>query len=212
MREEKLNPRQKLFIEKYLGEAHFNATKAAELAGYKGNKNVLGVTAYDLLRNPKIKAELDACLSAMTMPANVVLARLTEIAESDVADVCDDKGNFSFELAKKRRKTHLLKKIKTERIIKQRKTEIRDDMRAFLADDETEDLESDVEIIHEKIEFEMHDAHAAKRDLGKYHKLFTDRVESDNKNENVSMTVEEWNKREAERIAQANETLEQFDG
>jgi phage terminase small subunit len=179
VKEENLNPRQRKFIEFYLGEAHFNATKAAEMAGYKGNKNTLGVTAYDLLRNPKIKTELDACLSAMTMPANVVLTRLTEIAEGDAADVCDEQGNFSFRLAKERHKTHLLKKMKVKRTLKQKKTEIRDDMRTFLAEDETEQIESDVEIIYEEVEFELHDSHGALRDIGKHHKLFTDKSEID---------------------------------
>lgn len=175
--EEELNPRQLKFIEKYLGEAHFNGTKAAGLAGYTGSKNVLGVTAYDLLRNPKIKDVLDRCLSAMTMPANAVLASLTEIAEGDVADVCDASGNFSFSLAKKRKKTHLLKKMKVKRTLKQKKTEITDSMRGFLAEDEVDDISTETEIIYEEIEFEMYSSHEAKRDLGKYHKLFTDKTE-----------------------------------
>lgn len=209
--EEKLNPKQKKFIEMYLGEAHFNGTKAAELAGYSGSKNTLGVTAYDLLRNPKIKEELDKVLSAMTMPSNVVLTRLTEIAEGKVTDFLDGNKNFDLERAKKEGKDHLLKKVKIERTIRQRKTEIRDDMRGFLAEDEIEDLESEVEIIFEKTEFEMYSAHEALRDLGKHHKLFTDKIESENKNENVNMTVEEWNEREKKRIKEAEETLNQFD-
>lgn len=175
--ENKLTPKQKMFADFYLSEAHFNGTKAAELAEYKGNKATLAAVAYENLRKPQIKAYIDDRLSAMTMPANVVLARLTEIAEADPKDVCDEKGNFSFEIAKKNRKTHLLKKMKVKRTLKQKKTEIRDDMRQFLADDEIEPIESDVEIIYEEIEFEMHDMHGANRDLAKHHKLLTDKVE-----------------------------------
>ena len=47
---EKLTPKQRRFVEAYKG----NATEAARLAGYSGDDNVLGVTGYDLLRNPKI--------------------------------------------------------------------------------------------------------------------------------------------------------------
>jgi phage terminase small subunit len=176
-KEKKLNPQQKVFVEKYLGEANFNATEAARLASYKGNRNTLGVTAYHLLRIPKIKEEIDEALSAMTMPANAVLSRITQIADGKVTDFYNDKGRFDLWLAKERGVDHLVKKIKEKRTIKQKKTEVRDDMRTFLADDEIEPIESDVEIIYEEVEFELHDAHGALRDLGKYHKLWTDKTE-----------------------------------
>lgn len=174
---EKLTVKEKKFVEAYLGEAHFNGTEAARLAGYKGSKNTLGVVAYENLRKPKIKAEIDMVLSAMTMPANVVLTRLTEIADANIEDVCDAEGNFDFKLAKQRGKTHLVKSLQRERTIRQKKTEVREDMRSFLADDEVADIETEVEIIHEKVKFELHDAHGALRDLGKHHKLFTDKTE-----------------------------------
>lgn len=46
----KLNSRQRKFVEAYAG----NGTEAARIAGYTGDDNTLGVTAHDLLRNPKI--------------------------------------------------------------------------------------------------------------------------------------------------------------
>lgn len=174
-----LTPKQSLFIEKYLGEAHFNATKAAEMAGYSGSKNVLGVTAYDLLRNPKIKEQIDLTLSAMTMPANVVLTRLTEISEGKVTDFYNEAGNFDLEMAKRNGKDHLLKKVKQKQTIRQKKTEVTENMRGFLAEDEIEDIETETEIIFIETEFEMYSAHEALRDLGKHHKLFTDKFEAD---------------------------------
>lgn len=45
-----MTPRQLKFIEVYSG----NGTEAAKLAGYTGSDNVLGKTAHDLLRNPKV--------------------------------------------------------------------------------------------------------------------------------------------------------------
>lgn len=50
-----LTTRQRRFIEVYNG----NATEAARIAGYEGDDNTLGVTGHELLRNPKIKAEID---------------------------------------------------------------------------------------------------------------------------------------------------------
>lgn len=48
--EAQFTERQRRFIEAFEG----NGTEAARLAGYTGSDNVLGKTAYDLLRNPKI--------------------------------------------------------------------------------------------------------------------------------------------------------------
>lgn len=177
VKETKLVGKQKLFADYYLSEARFNGTKAAELAEYKGNKATLAAVAYENLRKPQIKAYIDERLSAMTMPANVVLTRLTEYAEGNIEDVCDENGNFSFALAKKRQKTHLLKKIKVKRTIREKKIEVTENMESFLAEDEVEAIESEISIIHEEIEFEMYSSHEAVRDLGKHHKLFTDKHE-----------------------------------
>lgn len=51
-----LNPRQREFVRQYLISR--NGTDAARKAGYKGNDNVLGVMAHDLLRNPKISVHI----------------------------------------------------------------------------------------------------------------------------------------------------------
>lgn len=179
-KELKLTGKQKLFADLYLSEAHFNATKAAELAGYKGNNSTLRSIASENLTKPNIRAYIDNGLEALTMPSNVVLTRLTEIAEGDIKDLCDDEGNFSFELAKKRRKTHLIKKLKRKRTIRQKKTESTDSMRSFLAEDEIEEIETETEIIYEEVEFELHSSHEALRDLGKHHKLFTEKQEIEN--------------------------------
>ncbi len=52
-----LNVRQKRFIVEYMKCGI--GTQAARLAGYQGNNDTLAVTASDLLRHPKIKAELE---------------------------------------------------------------------------------------------------------------------------------------------------------
>ncbi len=176
-KEVKLTGKEKKFVEFYIGEAHFNGTEAARLAGYKGNRVTLASVAYENLRKPQIRKEIDLCLSAMTMPANVVLTRLTEISEGKVTDFYDENGKFSLELAKERGKDHLIKKIKQKRTVRQKKTEVRENMRSFLAEDEIADIESEVEIIYEETEFEIYSAHEAIRDLGKHHKLFTDKTE-----------------------------------
>jgi phage terminase small subunit len=59
-----LNSRQRKFVNVYTG----NATEAARLAGYSGNANTLHVTGHDLLRNPTIKAAIDAREKTMLEP------------------------------------------------------------------------------------------------------------------------------------------------
>ncbi len=166
---EKLSPKQRLFVSAYLGQAKFNATAAARLAGYKGNAVTLGAVGAENLKKPQIKTAIDGGLTALTMPANEVLARITDIAKGKVTDVVDSDGRFDLKTAKANGKDGLLKKIKikrTSRVIRER--------------DENGDVtDTDIEtsILTEEIEFELHSAHEALRDLGKYHKLWTDKHE-----------------------------------
>lgn len=53
-----LTKRQEAFVLAYMGEAKGIAYEAAKLAGYKGNRNTLDVTASNLLRNPKVAAKI----------------------------------------------------------------------------------------------------------------------------------------------------------
>lgn len=87
-----LTDRQQLFISEYL--ACWNATEAAKRAGYQGDTNVLGVTGYDNLRNPKIADAISARLAERAMPANEALARLADHARGSMGDFVqvDDEG------------------------------------------------------------------------------------------------------------------------
>jgi phage terminase small subunit len=50
----RLSARQQLFVQYYTGEAEGNATRAAELAGYKGGERACAVMGSNLLRSPNI--------------------------------------------------------------------------------------------------------------------------------------------------------------
>jgi phage terminase small subunit len=52
----KLTAKQKKFVEAYAG----NGTEAARQAGYSGSDATLAQTAYELLRKPEIKSQIDA--------------------------------------------------------------------------------------------------------------------------------------------------------
>lgn len=82
-----LTHKQELFVNAYLGEAKGNATEAARLAGYKGTEKSLNVTAYDLLRNPKISELVEKRTSEAAMSATEVLQKLSEIANRERSDI-----------------------------------------------------------------------------------------------------------------------------
>jgi hypothetical protein len=139
-----LSPQHKTFADAYLGEAGFNTTKAAKIAGFKGDSNTLKVTGFHLVRRPDIRRYIDQRLAAYGLSANEVLARLAEIARGSVEDVLDGNGKFNYKAAKKAGTLSLIKKLK---------------------------------FTDGGIEFELHSAHDALRDIGKYHKMFTDNVQ-----------------------------------
>lgn len=77
-----LTNKQQAFIEEYLLD--FNATRAAERAGYKGNTNSLACMGHDLLRNPKIEFVVRQRLQDKAMRADEVLMRLAEQARATI--------------------------------------------------------------------------------------------------------------------------------
>lgn len=208
--EDELKGKMQAFANFYIGEASFNATRAAKLAKYTGDGNTLAVTGSRLLRNAKVSAYINEKLKRCAMSANEVLSRLTEIARGNVDDLLDDDGNFNLKIAKQRNKTHLLKKIKTKRTLKQSKTETNEELSELLADDEAEELTKQTEILFEEVEFELYSAHEALRDLGKFHKLFTEKIETHNLNENVAISIEEWRENVKKRREEAAKTMELY--
>ena len=54
-----LTLKQKRFVEAYLGKANGNATEAAHLAGYEGNRKTLTVIATQNLKKPNIRLAID---------------------------------------------------------------------------------------------------------------------------------------------------------
>lgn len=137
---DKLTAKEALFVAYY--PVCLNGTKAAEMAGYEGNRNVLAVTASENLRKPKIRRAIDARLKKMAMSADEILARLTDHARGTMDDFVDAKtGLLNLRDAAEAGKLHLLKKlrVKTQTV--------------------TGEGTAPVEI--KSIEFELYDAQAA---------------------------------------------------
>jgi phage terminase small subunit len=89
MADGKLNPKQEAFVLAYIGEARFNATKAATIAGYS-NASKYGS---DLRKNPEISARIAAELTARSLTAEEVLHELTDVATAEWRDFVQVRTN-----------------------------------------------------------------------------------------------------------------------
>lgn len=148
-----LTVKQRLFVIHYL--ATLNGTKAARLAGYAGDDNTLAVVAYENLRKPKIREAIESALHDQAMSAVEVLSRLADHARSDMGDFASVRALS--DLAD-HPQSRLVKKFKLTTTI------------IGTGDDA---------VVKERLELELYDAQAATVHIGRYHKLFVDRVEMD---------------------------------
>jgi phage terminase small subunit len=101
-----LTDRQKVFVEEYAING-FNALAAAKAAGYKWAHKF----AYRLVRDPKVRAAIEARFKDRIMTADEVLARLTEQARGDYGNYIDSEGEVDIEALKADGKAHLIKSI-----------------------------------------------------------------------------------------------------
>lgn len=86
-----LTTKQKAFVDAYIGEARFNATRAALMAGYA--ERSARQSGSDLLSNPVIAARISDELKRRAMPGEAVLAELTDIATAEWRDYIQIKTN-----------------------------------------------------------------------------------------------------------------------
>lgn len=149
MSERKLTIKQELFVDYYL--TYRNASKAAVLAGYNGSSAEVG---YENLRKPHIKAVIERRLKAKALSADEVVARLSDFAMGNIALVADIKKQDDLI---DHPYSYLVKKIKT-------KTKTYTDING--------NTETETEV-----DLEVHDPVRCLEDVGKFHALFTDKVE-----------------------------------
>lgn len=79
-----LNPRERRFMDAYLGAARGNATKAARIAGYTGSAEVLKVQGSRLLTKANVRRAMDEHL-ARDSRADVLAADERDILLSQIA-------------------------------------------------------------------------------------------------------------------------------
>lgn len=149
-----LTLKQRKFCFAFAGEANGIGVESARLAGYQGDDLTLRVTAARLLTKANIqrfiqelRSDAEKAASGKILSATEVLVGLTRIAEADVAEVFEPDGTFDLASAQKRGKSRLIKSMSFDK--------------------DTGRL----------TKLELHNAHGAHVDLGKYHKLFTDKIE-----------------------------------
>jgi phage terminase small subunit len=156
-----LTNKQRVFIAEYVKD--FNATRAAIAAGYSEH------TAYNIgwenVRKREIADEIEKVIAHRCMTKDEVLTRLAEHGRGDIGNFLGIRNDglpvFDFKAAVEQGKTHLLKKLKTK-------------TKTYVAkgDEDTVVTETDVE-------FELYDAQAALVQIGRHHKLFTDKTEAE---------------------------------
>jgi phage terminase small subunit len=130
-----------------------NATEAAIRAGYKCKNRVVAASiGFENLRKPQISEAIEARMEESAMSAAEVLYLLSEHARGNLNDFLDKCGNPDLNKARARGKMHLVKKFKTK------VTTIKD-------------------VVTVEKEIELHDPQSALVQLGRFHKLFTDKVE-----------------------------------
>jgi phage terminase small subunit len=148
----KFTAKQRKFIDEYL--VCLNAAEAARRAGY--SEKTARSMGCQLLTNINIKAEIKQRMED-AMSSEEVLFRLAEQARGDVGEFVDPATlTLDMQKAKEDGKTRLIKKIKQTLVTRTIGQE-----------------EQQTEIF----EFELYDAQKALALLGKYHKLFVDRIE-----------------------------------
>lgn len=152
--------RHEAFIEAYLG--CLNGTQAWMEVHPEASYNVASQSSSRLLRNVKIKAELDKRFGELTMGKKEVLARLRNIANATLypfIKVEDNKVYIDLNDRAAKQHLYLIRKIK-----KQSKETSNEKQQTYTNEDWWE--------------IELHDAMRALELIGKYHALFTDKTQS----------------------------------
>ena len=110
-----LNYRQRLFVEHYLGESSGSAVDAARRARYRWPET-LGPR---LVKKSGVRAAIDARVATAAIAANEVLARIADVATSDLLNFIEVDNNGAWKvdlkLVKRLGLGHLIKRLRTHK-------------------------------------------------------------------------------------------------
>jgi phage terminase small subunit len=108
----KLTPRRERFVAEVIKNGG-NGTKAAIAAGYA--ESGAHQEAHRLLRNAEIQERIQRAKQRAGITPEIVTGVLAQQLLGDISDVLDDEGRFDYKLAKKRRATGQIQKLKVRR-------------------------------------------------------------------------------------------------
>lgn len=152
-----MTTREKRYVEAYCGEAHYNMTQSARIAGYA--KSCARVMGQKLYRRPHVRRAIDRRLDRLSMSSGEITRRLTELAGGTLAPFLaeDEDGTPRIDLSSReaQKNIHLLKKLK----VTKKKIPTRDGD----------------EILETKVDIEIHDAKDAMVQLGRIRGLYIER-------------------------------------
>ena len=97
----RLTDLQRAFVDAYMGEARYNATEAAAMAGYSGNRNTLRSMAAENMAKPAIQQEIRRRWSAHGVNEEEISTRLADWMRFDPSVLFDPHGGLSYEQVKK---------------------------------------------------------------------------------------------------------------
>lgn len=106
---DRLSVLQKRFVDAYLGEANFNATRAAKLAGY--SKASARTSAGRNRAHPLIREAISERLDEFAMTAKEVLTRLAEHGRALYGDYIGDDGIVNLEGLREAGLMRMIKKV-----------------------------------------------------------------------------------------------------
>jgi len=108
-----LMAQQRKFVDAYLGEAKFNAAKAARAAGY--SENHINKTGGRVKRHPLVKQAIEEGLDERGLTKFEVLDRLSDHARGEYADFIGDEGTVDLKGLREAGLMHLVKKTSFDR-------------------------------------------------------------------------------------------------
>ena len=154
-----LTTKQKIFVAEYLRNG-FNATRAAETAGYSSSSySALRTAGAQTLANPNVRACIDEVLDQYGLSAKQTIAMLAEQAQASMSDYVNNDGSFNRAAVADDKKGRRIKSFSFS-------TSHTENSRGSVTDTET-------------VSVQLIDSQGALNTLAKYHGLLTDRVAVD---------------------------------
>jgi len=91
----RLSGKQRAFVEASLGEAKWNATEAASIAGYEGDRQALGVRGAECVKNSRIQQAIAQRLAESGASTAELVHRWLTVTRSDISDCITSAGEVN---------------------------------------------------------------------------------------------------------------------